>query len=328
MTTPDAGSRLAYLGPDGTFTHEAALRWAQAPGAHGIGLEAVRTVAEVYDGVESGAFTHGVVAIESSVEGYVVPSLDAIVSAENVVAVDETFVEIAFDAFARPGATEQVTQVTSHPHGLAQCQSFVTGRDLLAVPAASNAAACRDVQAGQLALGPRICGELYGLQTVARGVEDFHGARTRFLLVTSRDVAARARPAALDGDAWRTMLAITPHATGPGVLARITQAFGALGVNLSSLITRPVKALEGRYVFIVTIDGAPWDTGVRGVLEGLLAAGDSLKTLGVLPARGELDGTVDAHRVPSGSVRVDASDAVLDRGLLWSPAVTDGVVGS
>jgi prephenate dehydratase/chorismate mutase/prephenate dehydratase len=63
---------------------------------------------------------------------------------------------------------------------------------------------------------------------------------------------------------------------------------------------------------------------VRGVLEGLLRAGDSLKTLGVFPARGELEGTVDAHRVPTGSVRLDASGAVLDRALLWSPSTTDG----
>ena len=325
---PDGGSRLAYLGPEGTFTHEAALRWTREPGATGVTLVAVRTVADVYAGIDDGTFTHGVVAIENSVEGYVVPSLDAIVSAEDVVAVDETFVEITFDAFAPPGATDLVTQVTSHPHGLAQCQGFVTQRALVPVPATSNAAACRDVRAGQVALGPRICGELYGLETVARGVEDFHGARTRFLLLTSRDGAARTLRAEEGGDGWRTMLAITPHATGPGVLARITQAFGALGVNLSSLITRPVKALEGRYVFIVTVDGAPWDAGVRDVLEGLLSAGDSLKTLGVVPARGELEGTVDAHRVPRGSVRAEAPTASLDRALLWAPGTAGGAMVS
>jgi prephenate dehydratase len=318
VTALVAGARVAFLGPEGTFTHEAAARWASLAGTT---LVPVRTVTEVYEGVDRGTFTHGVVAIENSVEGYVVPSLDAIVSAENVVAVDETFVEITFDAFARPGAQEPVTQVTSHPHGLAQCQRFVTARDLVPVPATSNAAACRDVRPGQVALGPRICGELYGLETVARGVEDFHGARTRFLLLTSRDAAAAVGRADGPDAAWRTMLAITPHATGPGVLARITQAFGALGVNLSSLITRPVKALEGRYVFIVTVDGAPWDSGVRGVLAGLLAAGDSLKTLGVFPARGELEGVVDPHRVPVGSVRADAQATDLDHALLWSAGV-------
>ncbi|MEK8228374.1 prephenate dehydratase domain-containing protein [Oerskovia sp. M15] len=76
-------------------------------------------------GVAAGDFDHGIVAIENSVEGYVVPSLDAIVGSEDVVAIDEVVLEIRFDAFVRPGHGE-LTEVTAHPHGLAQCQAFVT----------------------------------------------------------------------------------------------------------------------------------------------------------------------------------------------------------
>lgn len=326
MTMP--GLRLAYLGPEGTFTHEAALGWAERLGGAGgpaIELVPLRTVADVYSQVATGAVTHGVVAIENSVEGYVVPSLDAIVSAEDVVAIDEAFVTITFDAFSLPDDDTPLTRVSSHPHGLAQCQAFIAQLGLTTVPASSNAAACRDIVPGQLALAPRICGALYGLVTHTEAVEDFHGARTRFLLLTSRDSAVDAGAAGLEDfvtvaapATWRTMLAITPHVTGPGVLSRITDAFGALGVNLSSLITRPIKALEAKYVFIVTVDGAPWDSRVRGVLDGLLTAGDSVKTLGVFPSRGELDETVEVHRVPAGSVQAGADEATLRRGLLWS----------
>lgn len=325
MTGP--GLRLAYLGPEGTFTHEAALGWvdrlSDGPGRPSIELVPLRTVADVYAQVASGEVSHGVVAIENSVEGYVVPSLDAIVAARDVVAVDEAFVTITFDAFALPDDESVPTHVSSHPHGLAQCQAFITAHSLTTVPATSNAAACRDIVPGQLALAPRICGELYGLRTHTRSVEDFHGARTRFLLLTSRDSAVDAGAEGLGRIAagaptWRTMLAITPHVTGPGVLARITDAFGALGVNLSSLITRPIKALEAKYVFIVTVDAAPWDASLRSVLEGLLEAGDSVKTLGVFPSRGELDETVEVHRVPAGSVQAGADETALRRGLLWA----------
>lgn len=336
MTEAAAALRLAYLGPEGTFTHEAALGWAGSLGATGRSIELVplRTVSDVYAQVASGEVSHGVVAIENSVEGYVVPSLDAIVAAQDVVAIDESFVTITFDAFTLPDDDGPFAQVSSHPHGLAQCQDFVASRSLVTVPATSNAAACRDIVPGQLALGPRICGQIYALATFAPSVEDFHGARTRFLLLTSRaaaveagaaGLAAAVGPAATDGPdtptaavQWRTMLAITPHITGPGVLARITDAFGSLGVNMSSLITRPLKALEARYVFIVTVDGAPWDAPVRSVLEGLLAAGDSVKTLGVFPSRGELDETVEVHRVPAGSVQAGADESALRRGLLWT----------
>lgn len=329
VRVPSAGparvDRIAYLGPEGSFTHQAAAGWEGAS----TQLVPLRAAADVFAEVASGAVTHGVVAIESSVEGYVVPSLDAIVASPDVVAVDETFVPITFDAFVLPGSTGTLHQVVAHPHGLAQCQGFTDRRGLLPVPATSNAAACRDVQPGQVALGPPLCGELYGLAALETGVEDFAGARTRFLLLARRDEVVVHRRADGEGDAsqtsaeehpplaWRSMLAITPHRTGPGVLARITAAFGTRGVNMSSLITRPVKALEGRYVFILTVDAAPWSPDLRAVLAGLLGAGDSVKTLGVFPTRGELDRTVDLDRVPAGSVRSGSPDAEVARGLLW-----------
>lgn len=316
---------LSYLGPQGTFTHEAALK----VGVAGAALNPLGQVTQVYDRVNSGQSRFGLVAIESSVEGYVVPSLDALAASPNVVAVDEVFVEIAFDAFAHPQATGTFTEVTSHPHGLAQCQGFISERQLRPVPAASNAAACRDVHPHQIALGPAICGDLYGLTRVARGVQDFHGARTRFLLITSRDDGVHhldsvrhGQPSGLGLQAasdthLRTMLAVTPTVTGPGVLARITREFGLAGVNLSSLITRPIKALEGKYTFILTVDQAPWEPDLARVLRSLLDEGDALKTLGVFPARGQIADRVDSSRFAPATATAQMSADELDRYLLW-----------
>ncbi|WP_277208991.1 prephenate dehydratase [Isoptericola croceus] len=316
--------RVAYLGPEGTFTHQAVRTWARGrSGARPVEAVPLGTVGDVHDAVSSGAVDTGVVAIESSVEGHVVPSLDALLGSADVVAVDEVVLDISFDAFVRPGHGE-ITEATAHPHGLAQCHRFVTGRGLVAVPAASNAAACRDVGRHQVAFGPRLCGELYSLETLAEAVEDFPGARTRFLVLDRRDRAAGrfavSRGQEPDGaHTWRTMLAITPVVTGPGVLARITDAFGVRGVNMSSLVTRPLKAREGQYVFVVTLDAAPWDPPVRDLFGDLLAAGDALKVLGAYPAtagEGGLDGVLDEH-APTGSVRASDPPVVLDEGLLW-----------
>jgi prephenate dehydratase/chorismate mutase/prephenate dehydratase len=307
--------RFGYLGPEGSFTHAAALAWGPT---EAVGYESVQ---QVYAAVAAGTVDRGVVAIENTVEGYVVPSLDAILAADDVVAVDETALEIAFDAFVRPGTDRAaLTQVTAHPHGLAQCARFVERTALEPVPAASNAAGCRDVGPHQVALGPRVCGELYGLETFARDVEDHGGARTRFLLLARRDeatdVLARARAAAGGRSVWRTMLAVTPVVTGPGVLAQILDDFGAGGVNLSSLVTRPAK-VAGKYVFVLTLDAPAWDPLVRVVLGRLLDGGSLVKTLGVFPAGGDTDEALDLDHVPAGSVSAASSPAECERGLLW-----------
>ncbi len=280
----------------------------------------------MYEAVESEKFDYGIVAIESSVEGYVVPSLDALVAASNVIAIDEVFVEVAFDAMTIQGASGPFTEVVSHPHGLAQCQQFISARGLLEVPASSNAAAARDISAHQIALAPTIARVLYQRELLATAVQDFQGARTRFLLIASRNKAFQDRSeikpweASLKGDhsaPMRTMMAITPRITGPGVLARISGALGEHNVNMSSLITRPLKALEGKYTFIVTLDAAPWSSSLSAVINGLLASGDSVKTLGVFPSRGEIDGAVtDSHIAPL-SAHSHSTPDELKRALLW-----------
>jgi len=310
---------IAYLGPEGTFTHAATRRWLAGVGAD-FDEQPLDNAHAVIAAVESGAADYGVIPIENTIEGVVVPSLDALLAAADAVAVAEEVLPISFDVFVLPDDGSAQVEAAAHPHALAQVTRFVSDHGLRPVPASSNAAACRDLQPGQLAFGPADCGPMYGLRTLARAVEDYHGARTRFLVVQRRSESGQlSSVAALRTSATRTMLAITPTGTGPGVLARIANAFGGLGVNMSSLVTRPIKAQVGQYVFVVTFDAAPWDPAAAAVLRYLLSAGDALKVLAVYAADPQTAafGSVLPEKVPPGSVTNAADPAAIAKALAW-----------
>lgn len=305
--------RWLYLGPEGTFTHAAALRFI----SDAERLTPAGSVDEVVRAVANGDATDGVIPIENSVEGYVTPALDALVASEEVVAIEETTIDITFNAYRLPGDDSELQRVISHPHALAQCAQYIAGLGVPNDVATSTAAACRDLTEGSIAIGSALLGDLYGVETVATQVEDFSGASTRFVRIVSRDVAQRVIAERGGGDRVRTMLVITPQQIGPGVLARIATTMGERGVNMSSLVTRPLKAQENKYTFIVTADASPRDKDLHDVLNDLLSTGNGVKTVGSMVHALEGAADADAPALPAGSVDSTSSAAEVTRMLLW-----------
>jgi prephenate dehydratase/chorismate mutase/prephenate dehydratase len=119
--------------------------------------------------------------------------------------------------------------------------------------------------------------------------------------------------------AWQCLLAITPGVTGPGVLARITEQFARRELNLSALISRPIKGKAGKYVFIVTVDAAPWQPPMRALLADLLAAEDAVKTLGVWQKSTSAEPQTVAPQdgIPPGSAQGRDPASTLEQSLLW-----------
>ena len=106
-------------------------------------------------------------AWENNVEGYVVPNLDALIDAKDLVGFARVGVNVEFDAYVAQGADPAEARIaTAHPHGLAQCKRFIAEHRLSTQPATSNAAACRDLIPGEIAFGPAICGELYDITRI------------------------------------------------------------------------------------------------------------------------------------------------------------------
>ncbi|NEG70092.1 prephenate dehydratase [Bifidobacterium choloepi] len=346
-----ARQRLYYLGPEGTFTHQAAIDAAARLAAAGLGDDfdyvACDDVRRILGAAEHGD-GWGVIAWENNVEGYVVPNLDMMIDSTGVAGFARTSVDIAFDAFVTPATYDAVvdcnpdlegvclacsdddvdtmvidacTTVHAHPHGLAQCRRFARDHGLEPVPAASNAAACRDLATLDhmaVALGPAICGELYGLRRVELGVQDYASAKTDFLVVARRDDVAgllgdiRRRPDA----EFESIVTFIPLVTGPGVLADLLDVLRDAGLNMTSFISRPIKGHDGTYNFTATLDAAPWEPRFRAALGEILGHGDWAKTLAVYPRRERPHPPVSEWMLPNGGVR-DTADATAAIELLW-----------
>jgi prephenate dehydratase len=303
--------RVAYLGPAGTYTHEALLRSADAfvrPADIDELPEA--TIHAVVMAVERGDADRGVVPIENSVEGSVNATLDALAfEAPGVQIVGETVLAIHHCLIGRPGLTVgQVELVLSHPQALAQCAGFVRARlpGASTRAEASTAEAVRSVAQGErpwAALGPRTAAERYGATVLVENVEDVAGNETRFAWL------ARAEARGADGTAgggasgsaghetqagpafdaqrrpFKTAVAFWPRESDhPGWLVDCLSEFSGRGVNLTRIESRPRKVGLGEYVFFVDVEGAAQDPAVTAALAGVETHVAQLRVLGSFPA--------------------------------------------
>ncbi|MEV4419656.1 prephenate dehydratase [Patulibacter sp. NPDC049589] len=267
---------LAFLGPEGTFTHRAAIDLAR----DGERLVALDHADEVIAAIAGGTADGAVIAFENSLDGPVAANLDLLIATdEDVVIVSERVIPVAFDLWRLPGDDAPLTGVISHPVGLAQCQTFIRGQDLATRGASSNAAACRDVaeeaRPGWAALAGPDAGEQFGLVATERGIRDDERAATRFLRLGHRSPGPTGRD--------RSAFVLFPAQDRAGSLVSLLQEFSGRGVNMTAIKSRPTKELLGEYVFFVEVEGHLHDARVRDATLGLLSRSVDVRFLGSYP---------------------------------------------
>jgi prephenate dehydratase len=271
---------VEYLGPEGTFAHEGTDHLRTVDGHPELVARA--TVAEVIHDVEEGRCDFGLVPLENSIEGGVTSTIDVLVFEVDGTRIrEEVVVPVSFGAHRRRGfETSPPTTLLSHPAGLTQCRRYAAERGLTAVPTDSTSEACRIValsdDPGLVAVASMKAGELAGLITVDHAVEDFPGAHTRFALVAREGLTP-------SGDDKSTIV-VTPPSEGVGVLLKTLHPISDRGVNISEIVSRPLRSALGEYCFLLTLDRHEQDPAVRDALEELSATGFTVKRLGSYPA--------------------------------------------
>ncbi|QZN85461.1 prephenate dehydratase [Cellulomonas sp. C5510] len=277
--------RYAYLGPAGTFT-EVALRQVASP-EEAVYLPQPDVVTAI-EAVRSGEADHAVVAIESTVEGGVTATLDALAVGTPLVLQREVLVPVGFSLVGRPGvALADVRRVAAHPHAWVQCRRWLAQHlpGAVHVPAASNtapAALLADAGAeGALgfdaALVPPAATAHYGLAALAEGVADNPHAVTRFVVVGTPGAV----PAPTGAD--KTTLVVHLPSNEAGALLTMLEQFAARGVNLSRIESRPIGDSLGRYSFSMDAEGHIAEERMGEAFMGLHRVCPHVRYLGSYP---------------------------------------------
>lgn len=273
--------RVAFLGPEGTFTEEALLANLPGDGLHPFPHASIR---EVLQAVQGGEAALGVVPIENSLEGSVALTLDLLAFGfDDLFIVREVVHEIRHQLIARTAIPlERITKVISHPHAYAQCREFLDARlpGVEHEAANSTAEAVRAVgrvQRPWAAIGTKLAAEMYECAVIEGDIEDSVENRTRFVYL-SRDAAA------LDGDAaYKTSIVCGIATDQPGSLLLILSEFAHRYVNLTKVESRPSKQGLGDYIFFIDMEGRHTDPPIAQALKCLACKLPWVKVLGSYP---------------------------------------------
>lgn len=281
--------RTGYLGPEGTFSHEALLSCGRAD-VDGVPLASVH---DVVVGVQEGTVRLGLVPIENALEGAINATLDALAfDAPDVVICGELVLPVHHLLLsAGPVALYDLQVVESHPQPLAQCARTLRRLVPQATPAvaSSTAQAVRDVVARggpHAAIGTAAAARVYGAHVLAEGLEDEPGNATRFVWLAHREDESAAE-LLTDGEHARTSVLFYGHGDStPGWLVRCLSEFASRAVNLTKIESRPLRSALGHYLFHVDLEGRAADAAVADAVAGLATHCEEVRILGTYAVAG------------------------------------------
>ena len=265
--------RVSYLGPEATFTHEAAiLRFGE-----GAALTPEQSIDDVFDEVEGRRSRWGVVPIENAIEGTVNITLDKLLESPLLVE-GEIRLPIDIHLLTNAGSIEEVERILSHPHAVAQCRRWlrekVPGVRVEQVLSTSLAAKMAAVDPKLAALGSRLAAEHYGLRIFAEKLDSEIINVTRFFVIGTEkpERGAHSKTSLFFG---------LPNQSG--ALHKALAPIAERRLNMTKIESRPSRRVAWEYIFYMEIDGYAEDEGISQGISELRNLADFIRVLGSYP---------------------------------------------
>lgn len=277
-------ARIAYLGPEGTFSEAALLGMTargMVPGGGKSEALPTESTPAALEAVRAGGADFACVPIENSIEGSVLPTLDSLAAGSPLQIFAELTLDVSFSIVTRPGTESgQVRTVAAFPVAAAQVRQWLARHlpGAKTIPANSNAAAALDVAEGRADAGVStvLAAQRYGLAALAEGVVDEANARTRFVLVGCPGPP----PTRTGADRTSVVLRID---NSPGALVAAMSEFGIRDIDLTRIESRPTRTELGTYMFFLDCVGHIDDSAVAEALKALHRRCADVRYLGSWP---------------------------------------------
>ena len=265
--------KIAFLGPEGTFTQAAALKHF----GHSVQTLPMTTIGDVFREVESGTSSYGVVPVENSTEGVISHTLDEFINSSLNIC-GEVELRIHHHLLSKVEKITDVKRVYSHRQSLAQCRKWLDTNlaNVEQIDVSSNAEAARLAaeEKGAAAIAGETAAEIYGLNTVAGNIEDEPDNTTRFLIIGKRVLPA-------SGIDKTSMLISTNNKSGS--LHAMLEPLAKNNISMTRIESRPSRQGMWNYVFFVDIEGHTDDSNVAKAISELEKAASVVKVLGSYP---------------------------------------------
>lgn len=262
---------ISFLGPKGTFTHEAASRL-------GDNLIPYCTIPAVMESVANGESEYGMVPIENSIEGPVGITLDSLAHKFDLKIFKEIILPINQNLIVNPGTKmEYIEDVYSHSQAISQCQEFISQNKIRPHYAVSTASAAKSIigDKTKAAIGNSKAAELYGLEILKPDIQDTDNNETRFIVVSKDDH----EPTGDD----KTSIIFSIYEDKPGALYNVLGIFQKNNINLTKIESRPSKKGLGKYLFFIDYIGHRKDDIFNVIMTEIDKETYFLKVLGSYP---------------------------------------------
>ena len=270
--------KIAYLGPEGTFTHSAAFKLLEQEAYQESQLIACDDISDVLYAVQDQTADFGVVPVENSIEGSVNTSIDMLVNEVDLWVCSEIVLWITHHLVAAPELSE-AKKVYSHPQALAQCRMFLKKQypQIEKVPVSSTVMSLRHIEENlreHVAIVPSYSLDRTRFQVLSENIGDYPMNQTRFYLVSAKKEPASCTEC-------KSSISFELKTDRPGGLLEILALFTKQNINLTKIESRPAKHKLGRYIFIIDCEADLLASDHQIILDGINEQASRWKLLGV-----------------------------------------------